>query len=82
MCFKLIDILTFQFIDPGVIEASSNSSGTYIITTLRANYGTSYTGKVYPYLQYSYVGSTAPEITSIEMTAVSGYKRFPKVILP
>jgi hypothetical protein len=41
------------------------------MTTLRANYGTSYTGKVYPYFRYSYSGSTAPEITAIEMTAVS-----------
>jgi hypothetical protein len=47
------------------------------MTTLRANYGTSYTGKVYPSFQYYYSGSTAPEITSIEMTTVRGYKQFP-----
>ena len=52
-------------------------SGTNIMTILRPNYGTSYTGKVYPYFQYRYSGSTAPEITSIEMTAVSEYKQFP-----
>jgi hypothetical protein len=58
--------ITFQF------SNGTSYFGTSFTTNLLANYGSSgFAGKVYEKLSYNYNSSPAPQLTLIEMTAVS-----------
>jgi hypothetical protein len=70
----MLNFFQFQLFD--AINSNYFGQTNSFTATLRANYGTSYSGNVYPGISYRYSGSSAPQITSIEMTAVSKEARY------
>jgi hypothetical protein len=59
---------SFQFFET---IAVTPSSGTIFNASLSERTGSSSTGKIYPGFFVFYSGSTAPDLTYIELTAVS-----------